>query len=103
MGDSAIGQGYCEAIRVIDEPGELDGVVTGGQRVSVATKQPVCVRRPGRGMHIGPSAHAEPDRAARQPDGELEVPQAQRRHPQADGGTADGEVGRSAQLGVGVD
>ena len=103
VGDGAIGQGHGQAVRVVDRPGQFDGLVTGGQGLGVVAEQPVGVCRPGRAVHIGPGADAQPDGTARQLGGELKVTQPLGRHPQADGRPADSEMSRTAQLGAGVD
>ncbi len=103
MGDSAVGQGHGQAVRVVDRPGQFDGLLTGGQGLGVVAEQPVGVCRPSGALHVGPGADAQPDGTARQLGGELEVAQPLSRHPQADGRPADSEMSRATQLGAGVD
>ena len=103
VSDRAVGQRHRQAVRVIDCPGQPDGLQAARPGVVVVAQQPVGVRRPGHAVHFGPRSDAQREVASRQLGSELEVAQRFRGHPEADGRPADGEVSRPAQLGAGVD
>ena len=85
VGDTAVGQGHGQAVRVVDRAGQLDGVLTARPGLKVVTQQPVGVRGPRHGVHVGAGADAQRGGTAGQLRGELEVTQPVRGHPEADG------------------
>ena len=92
VGDAGVGESQRQAVRVVDGPGQGDGLAAGGQRFVLVAEQPVGVRGKGRPVHVRAGTETQPDVTASQLVGQLEVTQPVGRHPQAEGRTSGGEM-----------